>query len=118
MSTSTAYESEVKGVGNTSIREVKHVGVEPSRQKDEYDSTREDIADMARLGKKQELKRNFRKFSTLSFATIIMATWEVLLVANAQALTNGGRPAFVYSYIWTTVGFAPIIVSLAEMSSM
>jgi amino acid permease len=73
---------------------------------------------MDRLGKKQEFKRNFRKFSTLSFTTIIMATYEVLLIANFQALTNGGRAGFLYSYIWTTVGFAPIIASLAEMSSM
>jgi choline transport protein len=113
MSTSINYESERKGFGDSSIRDVQQADYESSVPTDQYDSTRDDVADMRRLGKKQELKRNFRKFSTLSFATIIMATWEVLLVANAQALTNGGRPGFIYSYIWTTVGFAPIIVSLA-----
>jgi choline transport protein len=118
MAISTSFESERKRNGIVSIRDVQQADSESSGPTDEYESTRDDVADMRRLGKKQELKRNFRKFSTLSFATIIMATWEVLLVANSQALTNGGRPAFVYSYIWTTIGFAPIIVSLAEMSSM
>jgi choline transport protein len=77
-----------------------------------------DKRDMKRLGKKQEMRRNFRKFSTLSFTCVIMATFEVLLIANYQGLQNGGRGGFFWSYVWTFVGFAPIIASLAEMSSM
>lgn len=87
-------------------------------RKNEMGTTADDDNDMRRLGKKQEMKRNFRKFSTLSFTCVIMGTWEVLLVANWQALQNGGRGGFFWSYVWTLVGFAPIIASLAEMSSM
>ncbi|TLD32121.1 hypothetical protein E2P81_ATG07611 [Venturia nashicola] len=73
---------------------------------------------MRRLGKTQELDRNFNWFHTLAFTTVIMATWEILLLVNNQALANGGRPGFLYSYMWSVVGFAPIVLSLAEMSSM
>jgi amino acid permease len=111
-------QSETKTNGTNSAHEIQpdHPGLESAL--DIAQNTENDALDMSRLGKKQEFKRNFRKFSTLSFTTIIMATYEVLLIANFQALTNGGRAGFVYSYIWTTVGFAPIIASLAEMSSM
>lgn len=77
-----------------------------------------DEADMRRLGKTQELDRTFHWFHTLAFTTVIMATWEILLIVNNQALTDGGRPGFLYSYMWSVVGFAPIVLSLAEMSSM
>jgi choline transport protein len=89
-----------------------------SSPKEEMGTTADDESDMRRLGKTQEMKRNFRKFSTLSFTCVIMGTWEVLLVANWQAFQNGGRGGFFWSYVWTLVGFTPIIASLAEMSSM
>lgn len=77
-----------------------------------------DDDDMRRLGKTQELDRTFHWFHTLAFTTVIMATWEILLIVNNQGLTNGGRPGFLYAYIWSVLGFAPIVLSLAEMSSM
>lgn len=111
-------QTEVKVVGTDSIQELQPDGRRLESALDVNQSTANDVSDMERLGKKQEFKRNFRKASTLSFTTIIMASWEILLIANYQALTNGGRPGFLYSYIWSTVGFAPIVASLAEMSSM
>jgi choline transport protein len=89
----------------------------PLPSSDHGNNTKDD-EDMRRLGKTQELDRNFHWFHTLAFTTVIMATWEILLIVNNQALTDGGRPGFLYSYIWSCVGFAPIVVSLAEMSSM
>lgn len=47
---------------------------------DELDSTRNDARDMQRLGRKQELRRNFRSLSMLSFTIIVQATWEFVLV--------------------------------------
>jgi choline transport protein len=84
----------------------------------DYGNNTKDDEDMRRLGKTQELDRNFHWFHTLAFTTVIMATWEILLIVNNQALTDGGRPGFLYSYIWSILGFAPIVLSLAEMSSM
>ncbi|XPS71073.1 hypothetical protein M3J09_003258 [Ascochyta lentis] len=80
-----------------------------------------DQEDMYRMGKKQELKarqRNYRPLSALSFAIILTATWEYLMVACTQGLINGGLAGLFWSYIWTCVGFTFVEMSLAEMASM
>lgn len=41
--------------------------------------TRQDRADMQRMGKVQELKRNYRTLSALAFTVILQGTWEVLM---------------------------------------
>lgn len=41
--------------------------------------TKDDQADMSRMGKVQELRRNYRPLSALAFTVIIQNTWEVLL---------------------------------------
>jgi choline transport protein len=41
--------------------------------------TRQDRADMLRMGKVQELKRNYRPLSALAFTVILQGTWEVLM---------------------------------------
>lgn len=41
--------------------------------------TRQDRADMTRMGKTQELKRNYRPLSALAFTVILQGTWEVLM---------------------------------------
>ncbi|KAF9073083.1 putative GABA permease [Rhodocollybia butyracea] len=63
-----------------------------------------DRKDMFRMGKHQEFKRNFRLLSTYSFATMIQAAWEFLLMKKTLFLMFFG------------VGF--IVLSLAEMASM
>jgi len=39
-----------------------------------------DQADMARLGKKQKLDRNFRSLSVLGLTCVLMATWETMFM--------------------------------------
>jgi choline transport protein len=41
--------------------------------------TRQDRIDMLRMGKVQELKRNYRPLSALAFTVILQGTWEVLM---------------------------------------
>ncbi|EJP67665.1 amino acid transporter [Beauveria bassiana ARSEF 2860] len=41
--------------------------------------TSADRADMQRMGKKQQFRRNFRLMSTIGFTTCVMGTWEILL---------------------------------------
>jgi hypothetical protein len=43
-------------------------------------ATRVDKKDMSRMGKKQELIRNFERVSAFSFTVILTATWEYLLM--------------------------------------
>ena len=42
--------------------------------------TRRDQRNMRRMGKQQELMRNFRPLSALSFTVLLQATWEFLLM--------------------------------------
>ena len=42
--------------------------------------TTKDQRDMQRLGKRQELIRNFRPLSALAFTALLQATWEFLLM--------------------------------------
>ena len=42
--------------------------------------TTTDQHDMARVGKTQELRRNFRFLSVLGFTAVLMCTWEAVLL--------------------------------------
>ena len=98
------------------------VDLEPSLEQDVIAeinmSNNNDILDMARLGKKQEFKRNFSFLSTLGFISIYMATWEFVLVSLAIGLVNGGFAGMTWTYIGTVIFYSSIVLSLAEMSSM
>ncbi|OAT10936.1 GABA permease [Blastomyces gilchristii SLH14081] len=80
--------------------------------------TKNDRKDMNRMGKRQELIRNYRPLSALSFALILQATWEFMLISNTEGLINGGLAGLFWSYLWTFIGFGFVIFSLAEMASM
>lgn len=81
-------------------------------------STSTDAENMRRMGRDQELVRNFRLFSMASFAAMATAIWEFSLFQITPALVDGGRPSLIYSTIWNFIGFAPIYLSMAEMASM
>ncbi|KAF2141107.1 uncharacterized protein K452DRAFT_229389 [Aplosporella prunicola CBS 121167] len=80
--------------------------------------THNDEKDMGRMGKVQQLKRNYRPLSALAFTVILQGTWEVLLTATTQGLADGGVAGLLWSYVWTFFGTSFIVASLAEMSSM
>lgn len=81
-------------------------------------STRADAHNMQRMGRTQQLVRHFRLLSVASFAAIATAIWEIGLFEISPGLTDGGRPALVYSVLWNFIGFGPIYISMAEMASM
>lgn len=56
--------------------------------------------------------------STLSFTSLIMATWEFVLISNLYGMIDGGLAGLFWSYLWTAIGFGFVIASLAEMASM
>ncbi|KAJ9634367.1 hypothetical protein H2199_009025 [Coniosporium tulheliwenetii] len=56
--------------------------------------------------------------STLSFTSLIMASWEFVLISNLYGLIDGGLAGLFWSFLWTAIGFGFIIASLAEMASM
>ncbi|KAK0622073.1 amino acid/polyamine transporter I [Bombardia bombarda] len=77
-----------------------------------------DKQDMSRMGKKQQLWRNFRFFSIFGFIMVLMATWEAVLSANIFGLINGGTGGLIWMFIATFFGVFCAILSMAEMASM
>ncbi|KAE8138541.1 putative amino acid permease [Aspergillus pseudotamarii] len=95
------------------LYEMKHraeLGHNPSQDRDELD--------LARVGKKAVLKRNFSILSILAFSCTIIATWEGLLDAFLLPMANGGPAGAVYGYIFAWIGTGSCFVVLAELSSM
>lgn len=57
------------------------------------EGTELDKKDMWRMGKKQQLRRNFRFFSIFGFVMVLMATWEAQLrfVFFSRLFHNHGK---------------------------
>lgn len=83
-----------------------------------HNASADDSRDMRRLGRKQELVRNFRTISIVSFVALATSAWETNIFVFTQGLKDGGRPNVMYSLLWCFVGFIPIYLSMAEMASM
>ena len=113
--------AEVKGEAQGVVQELSQpnsIDTETADGTYNHGSTRMDVKDMNRAGRKQELIRNYRPLSALSFTVVLQATWEFLLMSNTQGLIDGGLAGLWWTYIWTFAGFGIIMVSLAEMASM
>ncbi|KAF2642471.1 amino acid transporter [Massarina eburnea CBS 473.64] len=77
----------------------------------------QDLRDMQRLGKIQQYRRVYRKWETLGFMFLSMATWEYVL-ASFTGFGNGGSGGLFGMYIVTGILYVPVLLSLAEMTSM
>jgi len=77
-----------------------------------------DEVEMAHLGKRQQLKRNFGFMSMLGFSCTLMITWEGLFSVFVYGLTDGGPAGLVYGYLFCWVGYLAVAASLGEMLSM
>lgn len=55
---------------------------------------------MQRMGRKQQLVRNYRLFSMVCFVSIATASWEFTVFTISPGLRDGGRAGIVYSYLW------------------
>lgn len=82
------------------------------------DGTAADRADMFRLGKTQELRRNFRFLTIFGFSMILMCTWEGYLSMATVGLVNGGTAGTIWMFFICWTGFLFINTSMAEMASM
>lgn len=78
----------------------------------------QDLTDMRRMGKPQQFIRHFRLMSIISLTAISTAAWEMCVFFCTPSLINGGRAGLVYSMISSTIGFGPVYLSMAEMSSI
>jgi amino acid transporter len=119
----SSYDSSVVVPKEASPSHRHADSLEYAENGDEYHSsiaghTRADNRDMNRMGKIQELRRNYRPLSALAFTVILQGVWEVLLTATYQGLVDGGPAGLIWSFVWTWFGFSTVMLSLAEMASM
>lgn len=77
-----------------------------------------DARDMLRLGRVQELRRNFKSFSVLGLAMTTMSTWVAMLMTSLFSLINGGRAGTIWLYLATWLCTFTLAASLAELASM
>lgn len=87
----------------------------------EYTMVEEDDRDrvnLAKVGKKQVLKRRFGLMSMTGFSCGLMCTWEAMLVVFLLGFQNGGPSGLVYGFILTWIGTLSVCITLGELSSM
>ncbi|KAI7717591.1 amino acid transporter-like protein [Hortaea werneckii] len=84
----------------------------------ECQGTPTDRQDMHTLGRKQVLRRRFKFFTMLGFASTVMVAWEFVLVVSPFGLADGGKPAVFWGLLLSPVVLTPVYASLAEMASM
>lgn len=77
-----------------------------------------DARDMARMGRSQELRRNFKSLSVLGLATTTMSTWVALLATSTFSLIDGGRAGTIWVYLASWLCTMTLAASLAELASM
>ncbi|KAI3390864.1 hypothetical protein diail_8474 [Diaporthe ilicicola] len=73
---------------------------------------------LARIGKKQVLKRNFGFLSMMSFSCTVLVTWEGVLVLFATGFLNGGTAGLVWQFILVWGGTLSTFVTIGELASM
>lgn len=83
-----------------------------------FSTTSQDVADMARLGKAQQFRRNFSFWSTMGFVSIYMATWEFSIVSMSPVLPLTGYGGFFWTFLGCMLLYGTVVLSLAELSSM
>ncbi|KAF2768363.1 amino acid transporter [Teratosphaeria nubilosa] len=85
---------------------------------DEKLGTEYDMRAMVRMGKKQELRREFQFLSIWGYAVILGCSWEFALVDGVLSLPNGGTAGTVWIFLVACFGMFFVTVSMAEMASM
>ncbi|KAF2186370.1 amino acid transporter-like protein [Zopfia rhizophila CBS 207.26] len=77
-----------------------------------------DEHELAKVGKKSVLRRNFAFLSILGFSCSLMITWEGLYSVFVFGLMDGGPAGLVYGFILVWVGYATVVASMGELVSM
>ncbi|KZT53837.1 APC amino acid permease [Calocera cornea HHB12733] len=78
--------------------------------------TRED-EELERLGYKQELKREFRSWSTISFATSIQGCVATIASTINTPLLLGGPATTIWAWFFGSFGGTALAISVAELIS-
>ncbi|KAF2475870.1 amino acid transporter [Lindgomyces ingoldianus] len=77
-----------------------------------------DKYELARVGKKQVLKRRFGLVSMTGLTCGLMCTWESLLVVFLIGFQNGGPAGLIYGFFLVWIGNLSVFIAIGELSSM
>jgi len=84
----------------------------------EKPGTEWDQRGMTRIGKKQELRREFQFVSITGYAMILGCSWEFALINVVLSLPNGRKAGTIYVLLVAICGMFFTCLSMAEMASM
>ncbi|KAH0356539.1 amino acid transporter, partial [Aureobasidium melanogenum] len=104
--TASSFEHQIEDVDDAAATEATKGG------------TKDDDYDMRRMGKLQELRRNFRFVSIWGFSLLLGNAWVVALISSNITLANGGMAGGVWMFLIVAVGMFFCMLSMAEMASM
>ncbi|PSN72507.1 amino acid transporter [Corynespora cassiicola Philippines] len=77
-----------------------------------------DERELAKVGKKSVLRRNFAFLSILAFSCSLMITWEGLFSVFIFGLMNGGPAGLLYGFLFCWLGYAAVVATMGELVSM
>lgn len=77
-----------------------------------------DSETLARLGKKQVLKRRFGFWSLFAFAVCELITWETVLALFSQGFDNGGPAGLVYGFLIAWLSTLSVYTVISELASI
>ncbi|KAG7404176.1 Choline transport protein [Fusarium oxysporum f. sp. rapae] len=77
-----------------------------------------DREQLARLGKRSVLKRNFSYLSILGFSCAVLVIWEGILMSLAPGLANGGPSGLIYGFTFVWIGNLSVFSTLCELVSI
>lgn len=83
-----------------------------------YRGTQADKRDMMVVGKKQELRRNFKLLTMTGFASMVVCAWEGLNPLYTFVLYDGGPALLFWGFLAVAAGMLLVYLSIAEMASM
>ncbi|KAF2792521.1 amino acid transporter [Melanomma pulvis-pyrius CBS 109.77] len=75
-----------------------------------------DERELAKVGKKSVLRRNFAFLSILGFSCSLMITWEGIVFIFG--LLDGGPAGLLYGFLLVLVIYAAVVASMGELVSM
>lgn len=81
-------------------------------------ATANDRNDMERLGRTQELRRNFRFLSIFGYSLLLGNGWVLTMIGLLVPLSNGGTAGTLWMYLIVIFIMMFSTLSMAEMASM
>ncbi|KAH5646974.1 hypothetical protein HBI51_104840 [Parastagonospora nodorum] len=77
-----------------------------------------DARELALIGKKAILRRNFSPLAILGVACASTVTWEAMFSLFIFGLLNGGPADLLYGFLFCWLGWAAVVATMAELVSM